>query len=147
MWFGSILLSISHSTVWESREFSQENHWYTQSQKNRNIFEVAFLLEKSLYQWICFYTSIIMVTTCQKCRFLVTLGHMTLTLGPRKNPRRKVAFLLRLSVFSLLQAKVRIFYLCVPTFMKFSDNHIKQIPLHGEQVYRQFYSAGHFKFK
>ncbi len=25
---------------------------YTQSQKNRNIFEVAFLLEKSAYQWM-----------------------------------------------------------------------------------------------
>ena len=29
---------------------------------------------------------------------LMTLGHMTLTLGPRKNPRRNVAILLRLSV-------------------------------------------------
>ncbi len=33
------------------------------------------------------------------CRFLMTPGYMTLTLGPRKNPRRKVAFLLRLSVW------------------------------------------------
>ncbi len=28
------------------------------------------------------------------CRFLMTPCYMTLTLGPRKNPRRKVAFLL-----------------------------------------------------
>ena len=32
------------------------------------------------------------------CRFLMTPDYMTLTLGPRKNPWRKVAFLLRLSV-------------------------------------------------
>ncbi len=47
---------------------------YTQSQKNRNIFEVAFLLEKSVYPWIC--------------RFHMTPGHMTLTLDPRKNNPR-----------------------------------------------------------
>ncbi len=35
------------------------------------------------------------------CRFPMTPGHMTLTLGPRKiHSCRKVAFLLRLSVLS-----------------------------------------------
>ena len=29
---------------------------YTQSQKNRNSFEVAFILEKIVYQWIWGYT-------------------------------------------------------------------------------------------
>ena len=39
----------------------------------------------------------------------MTLGHMTLTLDPRKNPRRKAVFLLRLSVayFSALCVVVR----------------------------------------
>ncbi len=63
-------------------------------------------------------STMLMVTTCQKphlktdhgsltilqCfrkliyRFLITPGHITLTLGLRKNPWRKVTFLLRLSV-------------------------------------------------
>ena len=71
-----------------------EQEMYTQSQKNCNIFEVAFLLEKSVYQWIWGHTSF----QQPMCKFLMTLGHTTLTLGPRKNPRRKVALLLRLSV-------------------------------------------------
>ncbi len=36
------------------------------------------------------------------CRFLMTPGYMTLTLGPRKNPWRKVAFLLEKSVGKLV---------------------------------------------
>ncbi len=32
----------------------------------------------------------------------MTPGHMTLALGPRKNPQRKVEFLLRLSVYVLI---------------------------------------------
>ncbi len=37
----------------------------------------------------------------------MTPGYMTLTLGPRKNPRRKVAFLLEKTV--LVVASVRVY--------------------------------------
>ncbi len=73
---------------------------YTLSQKKRNILEVAFLLEKSVYQWIWGYSYFWMrfFENCLENRFAMIQGHMTLTLGPRKNPWRKVAFHLRLSV-------------------------------------------------
>ena len=61
--------------------------WYSLFQKKCNISEVAFLLEKSVFQWIWGYAS-----------FLMTPGYMTLTLGPRKYPQRKVAFLLEKTV-------------------------------------------------
>ncbi len=61
--------------------------YYTLFQKKRNISEVAFLLEKSVYEWIWGYAD-----------FLMTPGYRTLTLGPRKNPRRKVVFLLEKTV-------------------------------------------------
>ncbi len=65
---------------------------YSLFQKKRNISEVAFLLEKSVYEWIWGYASF------WQCRFLMTPGYMTLTLGPRQNPWRKVVFLLEKTV-------------------------------------------------
>ena len=93
------------SVYWTGKWSDQHTHlwFYTQSQKNSNIFKVAFLLEKSVYQWIWGYT----LFRKQICRFLMTPGHMTLTLGPRKNPQRKVAFLLGLSVHGSPMAQSR----------------------------------------
>ena len=39
------------------RKWLEVTGFYTLSQKKRNILEVAFLLEKSVYQWIWAYTS------------------------------------------------------------------------------------------
>ncbi len=103
---------------------------YTQSQKNRNIFEVAFLLEKSVYPWIWGYTF----------RFLMTPSQMTLTLDPRKNPRRKVAFLLRLSVvFS--QNNTIVFPLILPGIL-YLDRPIQESPAVESHQQRRTWQNG-----
>ena len=46
-----------HDVQFMAESYVDHLYIYTQSQKNCNIFEVAFLLEKSVYQWIWGHTS------------------------------------------------------------------------------------------
>ena len=78
--------------LWVNRFMGQDRCWmYKQFtlflKRNATFWMLPFF-------WRRVYTSESGVI----CRFPMIQDHMTLTLGPRKNPRRKVAFLLRLSV-------------------------------------------------